>query len=68
MDGVPADVKTTLDSYQGRGTSRPVLNLDRLIPTAESEVEVHARFKAEQGTESVAFGNDVKIKLKIHAN
>jgi uncharacterized protein DUF6263 len=68
MDGVPADVKTTLDSYQGRGTGRPVLDLDRLIPTAESEVEVHARFKAEQGTESVAFGNDVKLKLKIRAN
>ena len=38
MDGVPADVKTTLDSYQGRGTGRPVLDLDRLILTVESEV------------------------------
>ena len=68
MDGVPADVKTTLDSYQGKGTARPVLDLDHIVPTAESEIEVHARFKAEQGAESASFGNDVKLKLKIRAN
>jgi len=67
MDGVPADVKTTLDSYQGKGAARPVLDLDHIIPTAESEVEVHARFKAEQGTDSATFGNDLKLKLKIRA-
>jgi hypothetical protein len=68
MDGVPADVKTSLDSYQGRGAARPVLDLDHLVSKVESEVEVHARFKAEQGTESATFGNDLKLKLKIRNN
>jgi hypothetical protein len=69
MEGVPPDVKTTLDSYQGRGSGRPTVDFDRLIPPkAESEVEIHVRFKVEQGAESANIGNDLKLKLKVRAN
>jgi hypothetical protein len=69
MDGVPPDVKTTLDSYQGRGSGRPTVDFDRLIPTkAESEVEIHVHFKLEQGAESADVGNDLKLRLKVRSN
>jgi hypothetical protein len=68
LDGMPPDVTTTLDSFHGRGAGHPTLDFDRLTPDSESEIEAHARFKAEHGGEAVSFGNDFRINFKIRSN
>jgi hypothetical protein len=68
LDGAPPDVKTTLDSYQGRGSGQSTVNLERITPVADSQVEAEGSFSAEQGGEKAAFGNQLKMSVRVHPN